>query len=230
MFQKRQEELKQSLDLASYLLAPIQRITKYKLMLENIKKELKKIGITSDILENAINIIQKELITGNDYIAIDSISKWPQMQKTELGSFIMRDMFTIKYKKKYESMVFLFERMIIFTIPVSYFDFKYLNINFISFRCFQESSEKFIFRSAIRLCDMGIVIFENDPFIFHLRVFMPNKRKAQVTYILEAKSNKTKILWTEYIYDILFRQLQEGNDYLSNVFQTQLLWLNLVLF
>lgn len=51
---------------------------------------------------------------GNDYIAIDSIKDCP-INLLEQGSFLIREKFTVHTPKKYESMLFLFEKILVFT-------------------------------------------------------------------------------------------------------------------
>lgn len=100
---------------------PIQRLGKYKLMLNNIRDELK--TDKNDAINDAISLIEKQLRRGNDYIAIDSIYGWPKIRGDlldALGSFVMRDMFILKNDqcRKAEVMVFLFDNVIIFTVQV----------------------------------------------------------------------------------------------------------------
>lgn len=101
--------------LASNLLTPIQRLGKYILFLEQIQKELlKKDGFASDNIYKAIEIVRKQMSRGNDYIAIDSIKECP-INLLEQGSFVMREKFNVIKPRKYEAMLFLFEKMLVFT-------------------------------------------------------------------------------------------------------------------
>lgn len=88
---------------------------KYKLFLEQIKKELIKTNDNShENIDRAIELIHKQMTKGNDYIAIDSIRNCP-INLLEQGSFILREKFNVVKPRKYESMLFLFENIIIFT-------------------------------------------------------------------------------------------------------------------
>lgn len=91
-------------------------------MLYNIRKELK--TNSSEVLDEAISLIDKQLRKGNDYIAIDSIYDWPEVNGeilNTLGSFLMRETFILKNinSKKFEVMLFQFENVIVFTIQAS---------------------------------------------------------------------------------------------------------------
>lgn len=81
--------------------------------------ELQKLDRYSKPVTQAIQFIEKQLRSGNNYIAINSIECNPYVGECDTGSFVMRDEFIVKnWKKKY--IIFLFEKIIIFTTPVSF--------------------------------------------------------------------------------------------------------------
>lgn len=120
--QKIQQQLGDFLDLHSYLLTPIQRLAKYIQFLDQINKELAKQEMRSPDLDKARSIVKTYMKKGNDYVAIDSITKVPYSLSDKVGSFIFREKFFILKPKKYEATLFLFEQSLIITIadPVSY--------------------------------------------------------------------------------------------------------------
>lgn len=69
----------------------------------------------SDVVEMALNIVKKSMAKSNDYIAIDSIKDSPINLEREAGSFIMRENFNMIKPKRFETVVFLFEEIIVFT-------------------------------------------------------------------------------------------------------------------
>lgn len=71
--------------------------------------------------------------------------------------------------------------------------------------------DKFQYRKHIHMQRLGLVIIEHEPLIFHLREFVGSKKKKVITHVLEAKTHTIKIKWTNYIQEILFRQLKQGN-------------------
>lgn len=118
--QHSQAKFEERLDLSAYLLTPLQRLGKYKLFLENIEKQLKKLDLPIGNVQMALDIIKGEMSKGNDFVAIESIENSP-INKEDYGSFTMREKFNILKPRRFEAMVFLFENIIVFTIcdPVS---------------------------------------------------------------------------------------------------------------
>lgn len=111
-----QQKLEDRLDIASYLLSPIQRLGKYILLLDKIHKELDKTGESSELINTALEIVKKEMSKGNDSVAIGCIKNSPINLAEEAGSIKMNEKFTILKPKKFESVVFLFDEIIVFTI------------------------------------------------------------------------------------------------------------------
>lgn len=114
VIKKRQQELGDRLDLSSYLLTPIQRLGKYILILENIRKELKKLDEPSDHIAHALDIIKKQMKIGNDSIAIDSIKNCP-INLLNYGSFLMREKFNVIKPRRIEAMLFMFQDIVVIT-------------------------------------------------------------------------------------------------------------------
>lgn len=83
-------------------------------MLEKIQKEQKKCGGPLESISNAIKLIRGTMRKGNDFIAIDSIKEC-KVDLTLHGSFMIRAVFSVLRPRKFLSMVFLFENIIVFT-------------------------------------------------------------------------------------------------------------------
>lgn len=115
----KQEELGERLDLGSYLLTPIQRLGKYILFLKGINEQLNKRCSHSVTVQAALDMVKDAMSRANDYIAIDSIKDCP-INLNKAGSFIMREKFLVhrgnKIERTFESMVFFFDEIIVFTI------------------------------------------------------------------------------------------------------------------
>lgn len=109
-----------SLDLSSYLLAPIQRLGKYILLLKGINEQLNKNYCYSTTVQAALDMVKKMMSKANDYIAIDSIKRCPIDLERKAGSFIMREKFLMiradKLLQNDESVVFFFDEIIVFTV------------------------------------------------------------------------------------------------------------------
>lgn len=120
-----QEIFEEKLGLSSYLITPIQRMGRYRLLLEGIQGELNKKGIPSDDIEIALDMIKRIANLANGYVAIGSIKNCPTDLSQEAGPFIMRDHFNIIYphcREGAEGAVFLFEEIMIFTLDTDVSD------------------------------------------------------------------------------------------------------------
>ncbi|KAJ8920587.1 hypothetical protein NQ315_004726 [Exocentrus adspersus] len=180
------------LDLSSYLLTPLQRMGKYKLFLENIEKELKKVNESTTAVEQALGIVKREMSKGNDFVAIESIANSP-IGKEDYGSFIMREVFTILKPRRLDSMVFLFENILVFTI------------------CDTRNMDIYDYFAYIRMTDLRIATFEDTT--IHLTDFTRGKRISRAdrfTYVLEAKTQKIRETWRNAIEGILWQQLKKS--------------------
>lgn len=72
--QRKQVELGDKMDLSSYLLKPIQRMSKYALLLTDLSKE---VGMAQEAelttLQAATDMVKFQLRHGNDLLAMDAI-------------------------------------------------------------------------------------------------------------------------------------------------------------
>lgn len=80
LFQSKQLELGDKMDLASYLLKPVQRMGKYALLLQQMMKACPDLLTTSERLvqevedlKQAEEMVRFQLRHGNDLLAMDSI-------------------------------------------------------------------------------------------------------------------------------------------------------------
>lgn len=71
-FKVKQRELEDKMDLASYLLKPVQRMGKYALLLHNICKHTSD-AHNKEALREAESMVKFQLRHGNDLLAMDSI-------------------------------------------------------------------------------------------------------------------------------------------------------------
>lgn len=84
-------------------------------MLEQLQKEsVKNEGAVSEAVKKAIEVVRRQMSRGNDFIAIDSIKECP-VNLADQGSFIMREKFNVIKPKKFEAVLFLFDRILVFT-------------------------------------------------------------------------------------------------------------------
>lgn len=130
------------MDLSSYLLKPVQRMSKYALLLTDLMKEVSASQEAElSTLQAATSMVKFQLRHGNDLLAMDAIrdcdvrwthsSRWqnkqvltrifppsPQVNLKEQGQLIRQDEFTIwTGRRKSQRHVFLFEELVLFSKP-----------------------------------------------------------------------------------------------------------------
>uniref|UniRef100_A0A671QKG2 Rho guanine nucleotide exchange factor 40-like n=1 Tax=Sinocyclocheilus anshuiensis TaxID=1608454 RepID=A0A671QKG2_9TELE len=117
-FRHKQLELGDKMDLASYLLKPIQRMSKYALLLKDLIKEVSEVQEQElTYLCASTEMVKFQLRHGNDLLAMDAIRDCDVNLK-EQGQLVRQDEFTIWYgRKKCQRHVFLFEDLVLFSKP-----------------------------------------------------------------------------------------------------------------
>ncbi|CAG9767511.1 unnamed protein product [Ceutorhynchus assimilis] len=124
-FKSKQMELGDKMDLASYLLKPVQRMGKYALLLQQMMKACPQPLISSsertiqevDDLRQAEEMVRFQLRHGNDLLAMDSIRECDVNLK-EQGRLLRQNEFLVwegRSGKKSLRQVFLFEELILFS-------------------------------------------------------------------------------------------------------------------
>lgn len=89
--QCKQMELGDSMDLSSYLLKPVQRISKYSLLLQEMLEEC---GVAHDAehleIQGAAEVVQFQLRHGNDLLTMDAIQDCDvsKISRREAGEII----------------------------------------------------------------------------------------------------------------------------------------------
>uniref|UniRef100_A0A3Q3IJQ2 protein-glutamine gamma-glutamyltransferase n=1 Tax=Monopterus albus TaxID=43700 RepID=A0A3Q3IJQ2_MONAL len=112
IFKKKQQELEDMMDLSSYLLRPIQRISKYSLLLQDM---LTLAGSHRAEIQAAADLVRFQMRHGNDLLTMDAIQDCDVNLK-EQGQLIRQDEFTVYFrKKKCVRRIFLFEDLILFS-------------------------------------------------------------------------------------------------------------------
>ncbi|ETE69534.1 Pleckstrin-likey domain-containing family G member 4B, partial [Ophiophagus hannah] len=111
-------QLGDKMDLASYLLKPIQRMSKYALLLKDLIKTCGEVQEQElAYLRAAEQMVCFQLRHGNDLLAMDAIRNCDVNLK-EQGQLMRQDEFCISLgRRKYQRHVFLFEDLILFSKP-----------------------------------------------------------------------------------------------------------------
>ncbi|RZB62213.1 pleckstrin -likey domain-containing family G member 4B-like [Asbolus verrucosus] len=189
----KQIELKDKMDLASYLLKPVQRMGKYALLLQQMKKACS--GHSMDQvgdLKQAEEMVRFKLRHGNDLLAMDSIRECDVNLK-EQGSLLRQNEFLVwegRSGKKSLRQVFLFEELILFSKARRFPDRKNLDL--------------YIYKNSIKMTDIGLTAKIGDsPTKFEIWF---RKRKPNDTFTLQSMSEEVKKAWTEELSQLLWKQ------------------------
>ncbi|XP_010227033.1 PREDICTED: pleckstrin homology domain-containing family G member 4B [Tinamus guttatus] len=195
-FKNKQQNLGDKMDLASYLLKPIQRMSKYALLLKDMIKECKKTQEQelSD-LRAAEEMVKFQLRHGNDLLAMDAIQGCDVNLK-EQGQLRCQDEFIVCCgRKKYLRHVFLFEDLILFS-KTKKIDGGY---------------DIYMYKQSFKTAEIGMTENVGDSGL-RFEIWFRRRRRSQDTYILQASSAEIKIAWTDIIGKILWRQALRNRE------------------
>ncbi|XP_055981993.1 pleckstrin homology domain-containing family G member 1 [Sorex fumeus] len=180
-FRERQETLKHSLPLGSYLLKPVQRILKYHLLLHEIENHLAKDTEGYDVVLEAIDTMQRVAWHINDMkrkhehaVRLQEIqsllTNWKGPDLTSYGELVLEGTFRIQ-RAKNERTLFLFDKLLLIT---------------------KKRDDTFTYKAHI-LCGnlMLVEVIPKEPLSFS--VFHYKNPKLQHT--VQARSQQDKRLW-----------------------------------
>ncbi|KAK0177670.1 hypothetical protein PV328_001700 [Microctonus aethiopoides] len=225
-FKTKQLELGDKMDLASYLLKPVQRMGKYALLLQQLvkagtdlsdqlagknddNKETKEVEVEDDVdsvkpivegeadLRAAEQMVRFQLRHGNDLLAMDSLRDCDVNVK-EQGRLLRQNEFLVWQGKgkKCLRQVFLFEDLILFSKARRFPDRKNLDI--------------YIYKHSIKTTDIGMTaVMADSPTKFEIWF---RKRKPGDTYTLQCASEDIKKAWTEELSNLLWKQALRNRE------------------
>uniref|UniRef100_A0A8C4F869 Pleckstrin homology domain-containing family G member 4B n=1 Tax=Dicentrarchus labrax TaxID=13489 RepID=A0A8C4F869_DICLA len=188
-FKNKQLELGDKMDLASYLLKPIQRMSKYALLLKDLIKECSQSQEQelSD-LRTAEEMVKFQLRHGNDLLAMDAI-RGCDVNLKEQGQLRCQDEFIVWCgRRKYLRHVFLFEDLILFSKT----------------KKIEGGYDIYIYKQSFKTAEIGMTENVGDSGL-RFEIWF-RRRKSQDTFILQASSAEVKAVWTAIIGKILWRQ------------------------
>uniref|UniRef100_A0A3B5MSL1 Si:ch211-269k10.2 n=1 Tax=Xiphophorus couchianus TaxID=32473 RepID=A0A3B5MSL1_9TELE len=188
-FKNKQLELGDKMDLASYLLKPIQRMSKYALLLKDLIKECSysQEQELSD-LRTAEEMVRFQLRHGNDLLAMDAI-RGCDVNLKEQGQLRCQDEFIVWCgRRKYLRHVFLFEDLILFSKT----------------KKIEGGYDIYIYKQSFKTAEIGMTENVGDSGL-RFEIWF-RRRKSQDTFILQASSAEVKAVWTAIIGKILWRQ------------------------
>ncbi|XP_058980447.1 uncharacterized protein LOC101893012 isoform X2 [Musca domestica] len=205
-FKSKQIELNDKMDLASYLLKPVQRMGKYALLLQQLVKAcsnvegpaLQEIAADVEELQKAEEMVKFQLRHGNDLLAMDSLRDCDVNLK-EQGRLLRQNEFLVwqgRGGKKTLRHIFLFEELVLFSKSRRFPDHKNLDI--------------YIYKNSIKTSDIGLTAHVGDsPTKFEIWF---RKRKPEDTWTLQCMSEDIKNAWTEEISKLLWTQAKRNRE------------------
>ncbi|XP_027002867.2 quattro isoform X1 [Tachysurus fulvidraco] len=190
-FKQKQQLLGDKMDLSSYLLKPVQRISKYSLLLQDMLQECDTTSHKAPEraeLQAALEVIQFQLRHGNNLLAMDDIQECDVNLK-EQGQLIRQDEFLVSFrKKKYYRHIFLFQDLILFSKT------KKTDVG----------NDIYIYKQSFKTSDIGMTHNCGDSGLCFEIWF--RRRKSQDTYTLQSRSYEVKKDWTIDLERILWDQ------------------------
>ncbi|KAI4876786.1 hypothetical protein NFI96_021615 [Prochilodus magdalenae] len=195
-FRHKQLELEDKMDLASYLLKPIQRMSKYALLLKDLIKEVSEAQEQElSYLRAAAEMVKFQLRHGNDLLAMDAIRDCDVNLK-EQGQLVRQDEFTIWYgRKKCQRHVFLFEDLVLFSKP----------------KRIEGGLDVYIYKHSFKTADVGMTETSGESGM-RFEVWFRRRTSKNQTYILQAASSDIKQAWTSDIARILWQQATRNKE------------------
>ncbi|XP_058484999.1 rho guanine nucleotide exchange factor 40 isoform X2 [Solea solea] len=195
-FRWKQLQLGDKMDLLSYLLKPIQRMSKYALLLNDIIKE---VGVTQEAelnaLQAATNVVKFQLRHGNDLLAMDAIRDCDVNLK-EQGQLIRQDEFTVwSGRRKCQRHVFLFEELVLFS----------------KHKKMEGGLDVFIYKHSFKSADVGLTESSGDSGL-RFEIWFRRRTSKNQTFILQSTSLDIKHAWTSDITRILWTQATRNKE------------------
>ncbi|XP_068119469.1 uncharacterized protein KIAA1755 homolog isoform X4 [Hyperolius riggenbachi] len=193
-FKRKQQELNDKMDLSSYLLKPIQRISKYSLLLQDMEWECKGQSTREGELRAAREVVRFQLRHGNDLLAMDDIQDCDVNLK-EQGRLLRQGEFVISYRKrKCLRRVFLFEDLILFSKT----------------KKTAAGKEIYVYKQSFKTSEIGLThTLGGSGLCFEIWF---RRRKSEDTYTFQAPSAEIKEAWTEDIEKILWDQAIKNRE------------------
>ncbi|XP_053338009.1 pleckstrin homology domain-containing family G member 4B isoform X1 [Clarias gariepinus] len=194
-FKSKQQELGDTMDLSSYLLKPVQRISKYSLLLQEMLEEC---GTSHEAerleMQNAAEVVRFQLRHGNDLLTMDAIQDC-DVNFQEQGQLIRQDELHVTFRKKRSlRRVFLFQDLILFTKT----------------KKTPRGDDVYVYKQSFKTCDIGLTQNSGQSGLCFEIWF--RRRRAQDTYTLQAEKQDIKEAWTADLERILWEQALKNRE------------------
>ncbi|XP_077107736.1 uncharacterized protein KIAA1755 homolog isoform X3 [Ranitomeya variabilis] len=193
-FKRKQQDLGDKMDLSSYLLKPIQRISKYSLLLQDMEWECKGQSTREAELKAAREVVRFQLRHGNDLLAMDDIQDCDVNLK-EQGRLLRQAEFVISYRKrKCLRRVFLFEDLVLFSKT----------------KKAASGKEIYVYKQSFKTSEIGLThTLGGSGLCFEIWF---RRRKLEDTYTFQAPSPDVKEAWTGDLQKILWDQAIKNRE------------------
>ncbi|XP_070584484.1 pleckstrin homology domain-containing family G member 3 isoform X2 [Erythrolamprus reginae] len=183
-FRERQEQIRHSLPLGSYLLKPVQRILKYHLLLQEIAKHFDREGDGYEVVEEAIATMTCVAWYINDMkrkhehaVRLQEIQSllinWKGPDLTTYGELVLEATFRV-HRVRNERTFFLLDKILLIT---------------------KKRGDHYICKSHIPCSSLMLIESTRDSLCFTVTHYKNNKQQ----YNIQAKSGDEKRVWSHHL-------------------------------
>ncbi|XP_041924915.1 kalirin isoform X2 [Alosa sapidissima] len=190
-FEAIQQDITSRLSISDFLIKPIQRITKYQLLLKDFLKYSTKAGLDCEHIEKAVDLMSQVPKLCNDMMNLGRLQGY-EGKLTSQGKLLQQETFFVTEQdsgvlsRSKERRVFLFEQIVIFSELLRK----------------GSSTPGYQFKKSIKVCFLGLEEHvDNDPCKFVL-----TSRGSSERFTLQAANVDIKQVWVKHITDLLDAQ------------------------
>uniref|UniRef100_A0A3Q3XMM5 Kalirin RhoGEF kinase a n=1 Tax=Mola mola TaxID=94237 RepID=A0A3Q3XMM5_MOLML len=186
-----QQDIQSRLTISDFLIKPIQRITKYQLLLKDFLKYSSKAGMDCEQIEKAVNLMSQVPKLCNDMMNLGRLQGY-EGKLTSQGKLLQQETFFVTEQdagvlsRSKERRVFLFEQIVIFSELLRK----------------GSSTPGYQFKKSIKVSYLGLEdSVDNDPCKFVLSC-----RGSSERFTLQAANVDIKQVWVGHIQEVLDAQ------------------------
>ncbi|GLD56652.1 kalirin-like protein, partial [Lates japonicus] len=186
-----QQDIQSRLTISDFLIKPIQRITKYQLLLKDFLKYSTKAGIDCEQIEKAVDLMSQVPKLCNDMMNLGRLQGY-EGKLTSQGKLLQQETFFVTdqdagvLSRSKERRVFLFEQIVIFSELLRK----------------GSSTPGYQFKKSIKVSYLGLEdSVDNDPCKFVLSC-----RGSSERFTLQAANVDIKQIWVRHIQEVLDAQ------------------------
>ncbi|XP_039890053.1 kalirin isoform X3 [Simochromis diagramma] len=186
-----QQDIQSRLSISDFLIKPIQRITKYQLLLKDFLKYSSKAGMDCEQIEKAVDLMSQVPKLCNDMMNLGRLQGF-EGKLTSQGKLLQQETFFVTVQdagvlsRSKERRVFLFEQIVIFSELLRK----------------GSSTPGYQFKKSIKVSYLGLEdSVDNDPCKFVLL-----SRGSSERFTLQAANVDIKQVWVQHIQELLDAQ------------------------